>query len=56
MQDSEKGGNLFVSSDAAKLALGYEQSGTDPTFALITAVPAFDVATDGFDDREGRFN
>src|SRR6202051_5172541 len=55
-QHSDKCGNLFMSSDSAELSLGYEQSGADPALALITAVPAFDVATDRFDDREGRFN
>jgi hypothetical protein len=42
-KNSEEFGNLFVAPDAAELFLSNEQAGADPAFALVAAVPAFDV-------------
>ena len=42
-QNPDENRDLFVASDAAELVLCDEQSGTHPTFALIAAVPSFDI-------------
>ena len=45
-----------MSFDAAELFLRHEQSGANPTFPLITSVPALNVTANSFDDGESRFD
>ena len=45
-----------MADDFAKLALGHQQSRTDPTFDVIAVAPAFDVSANGFDDGKGRLD
>ena len=45
-----------MADDFAELALGHQESRADPTLDVISVAPAFDVAANGFDNREGRFD
>ena len=45
-----------MADDFAELALGHQQSRTDPALDVIAIAPAFDVAADGLDDGKGRLD
>src|ERR1700683_5750179 len=49
-------GNLAMADDFAELALGHQESRAEPMLDVISVAPAFDVAANGFDNREGRFD
>src|SRR5262245_26944572 len=45
-----------MADDPAELTLGDKEPGADPTLDLVAWPPAFDVAANGLDDREGRLD